>query len=305
VRDLAHAEPWLESRERSIARRGKGTRSSAVMYKPAPGRRVRTDDQLVQKSSADWLGSGPGTARRSAIMLVSAGLTLLAAIAQTLLDGGRARASAALTRANVPHATDGSQPGHSVDARFGAGLVTERHGCQRVVSPSVYVNPLAAASVIPERVDQGVDYAGSGTLIAVGSGRVSYVGTSNTGWPGAFIEYRLVDGPNRGCYVYYAEGVTPAPGLRVGVVVSAGERIATIIPHYPTGIELGWSAGAGTKTYAAKMGEWTADDDADSVPSAAGRSFSALIASLGGPPGKVEGDGKPPRSQRMGQALNG
>ena len=31
------------------------------------------------------------------------------------------------------------------------------------------------------------------------------------------------------------------------------------------------------------------DDDADSVPSPAGENFSALIAQLGGPPGRVEG----------------
>jgi len=29
--------------------------------------------------------------------------------------------------------------------------------------------------------------------------------------------------------------------------------------------------------------------DAGSVPTASGKSFSALVASLGGPPGKIEG----------------
>ena len=57
-----------------------------------------------------------------------------------------------------------------------------------------YVNPLAGAQVTPERIDQGVDYSGSGPLGAIGDGKVTYVGTSGTGWPGAFVEYQLTDG---------------------------------------------------------------------------------------------------------------
>ena len=113
--------------------------------------------------------------------------------------------------------------------------------------------------------------------------------TSGSGWPGAFIEYQLLDGADAGCYVYYAEGVIPADGLHVGQTVSAGQPLATIIPRYPNGIELGWGAGTATKAYAKVAGQWNATDDQDNVASAAGRSFSALIAALGGPPGKVEG----------------
>lgn len=155
--------------------------------------------------------------------------------------------------------------------------------------PRTYVNPLVRARVKPERIDQGVDYAGSGTLVAVGAARVVYVGTSNTGWPGAFIEYELLGGADAGCYVYYAEGVTPAPGLRVGESVAAGQPMATIIPHYPSGMEMGWAAGRGTKAYAALGGNWTASDDQDNVASFAGKRFSALISSLGAPRGRVEG----------------
>jgi hypothetical protein len=143
--------------------------------------------------------------------------------------------------------------------------------------------------VKPERIDQGVDYAGSGTLLAIGNARITYVGTDSTGWPGAFIEYQLLDGVDRGCYVFYAEGVTPVAGLRPGDTVRAGQPLATIIPMYPTGIEVGWGGGKGTTTYAAKMREWTATDDANSLPTDAGKIFSAEIGALGGPPGKVEG----------------
>ena len=161
--------------------------------------------------------------------------------------------------------------------------------CQPPSGPSDYVNPLAGARVKPERIDQGVDYAGSGTLAAIGGATITYVATTATGWPGSFIEYRLLDGPDAGCYVYYAEGVRPAAGVRVGETVAAGQPIASIIPRWPTGIELGWGAGISTATYAAETHQWSATSDQNSVASAAGKSFSALIASLGGPPGKVEG----------------
>jgi hypothetical protein len=157
------------------------------------------------------------------------------------------------------------------------------------VSASGYKNPLARAHVTPERIDQGVDYAGSGKLVAIGAGKVTRIVRSGSGWPGTFIEYRLLDGADSGCSVYYAEGVDPVAGLRTGTTVSAGQAIATIIPGFPTGIEIGWGAGAGTTTYAARKGQWSAARDADDIPTAAGRSFSALIAALGGAPGKVEG----------------
>jgi hypothetical protein len=144
---------------------------------------------------------------------------------------------------------------------------------------SGYVNPLAHARVTPERIDQGVDYAGTGTLTAIGRARIIYAATTGTGWPGAFIEYRLLNGPEAGRYVYYAEGVRPASGISVGRIVRAGQPVAYLIPGWSTAIEIGWGAGIGTETYAAEHGQRT-------YPTPAGENFSALIASLGGPPGR-------------------
>jgi hypothetical protein len=148
-----------------------------------------------------------------------------------------------------------------------------------------YVNPLASARVTPERIDQGVDYSGSGTLGAIGDGKITYVGTSGTGWPGAFVEYRLTAGADAGRYVYYAESVTPAAGLHVGQTVRAGQPIASI----NGGIEIGWGSGVGTQPLAQALGQWSGGDDSSNSASPAGKSFSALIAQLGGPPGKVKG----------------
>ncbi|MFL5822277.1 MAG: hypothetical protein ACJ764_02420 [Solirubrobacteraceae bacterium] len=172
---------------------------------------------------------------------------------------------------------------HSATAVHHAASDTPKH---TAASPAGgYVNPLAHASLTPERVDQGVDYSGSGTLTALGAGTVTYVATSGTGWPGAFIEYRLSSGPDAGRYVYYAEEISPASGLHVGQNVSPGQAIATV----SGGIEIGWGAGIGTETYARSIGEWSSSMDSSDAPTAAGKSFSALIASLGGPPGIVRG----------------
>ena len=148
-----------------------------------------------------------------------------------------------------------------------------------------YVNPLAGASVTPERIDQGVDYSGSGTLGAIGDGKVTYADTSATGWPGAFVEYRLTSGSYAGRYVYYAESITPAARLHVGQTVQAGQPIASI----NGGIEVGWGSGVGTQPLAQADGQWSSGADRSNYASADGKDFSALIARLGGPPGKSEG----------------
>jgi hypothetical protein len=213
---------------------------------------------------------------------------LLAAILASNLAGGRSHVAATAVRADASGSAVGASASPSppaAPASAGAGPVS----CPLAVSPKGYVNPLAGAVVKPERIDQGVDYAGSGTLAAIGSAQITYVATTDTGWPGAYIEYRLLDGADAGCYVFYAEGVVPIDGLHVGQMIAAGQPIATIIPKYPTGIEIGWASGIATKAYAKVAGQWSATDDQDNVATAAGKDFSALIAALGGPPGKVEG----------------
>lgn len=242
-------DPWRDSLERSRARRGKPTRSST---------RIRGAKAI-------------------------AALALAAAILAVALSAGGPDTSPTAATADVQRAA--TAPPTATPRPRPAGW----RGCPLAVAPAGYVNPLAGAIVKPERIDQGVDYAGVGKLAAIGAGRITYLATSNTGWPGAFIEYQLLGGADAGCYVYYAEGVTPADGLRVGDTIGAGQPIATIIPVYPTGIEIGWGAGVHTKAYAKVSGQWTTTADEDNIASVAGKSFSSLIAALGGPPGKIEG----------------
>ena len=230
-------------------------------------------------------------------MVAIAAVTFAVAFQVSILSsadaGGGAHPSVIAAGVSAPEhpAYAGLEPAALLSRWLRSSAVGEgpTHGCRPTSGVSDYVNPLAHARVTPERIDQGVDYAGSGELTAIGPATITHVATGGTGWPGAFIEYRLLDGPDAGCYVYYAEGVAPAAALRVGERVTAGQGVATIIPSWATGIEIGWGAGNNTSTYAERTHQWSAASDQGDVPSAAGKTFSALIASLGGPRGKVEG----------------
>ncbi len=319
VRDLGRAEPWQDSLERSLARRGgRSTRTPTERTTRAhahPGEHARADRRTprtrpparagrhtsdVHQSDAHAPRPRPraraarhrAEIRRRRLTAAGSGggvLTLmLLAIVLPSAFADRVSRSASHSVHRAAYRTGARTAGAAIDGMLPASN-PQPPACHPTATATGYANPLAHAKVRGERVDQGVDYAGTGSLSAVGAGRVTYVGTSGTGWPGAYLQYRLLDGPNAGCYVYYAEGVTPLPSVQVGDTVTPGETLATIIPGWPTGVEVGWGSGDSTKTYAAKDGGWTAQQDADSHASAAGKSFSALIAALGGPPGKIEG----------------
>ncbi len=289
TRDLGRVDPWQESFERSLARRGRSA-SSVRQARPAPRRPARRRPTPRRA----------GVRRRRLLVLVATASLALGVVVAKLTDHPQQRADQlALAHANVDgfRAPEGSSYSGSGPGLGGAAIerAEKKIECRPVAPPASaiaytgYVNPLAGAHLTPERIDQGVDYAGTGSLTAIGAAKVTRVATVGTGWPGAFIAYMLLVGPDRGCTVYYAEGVRPVAGLHVGETVAAGRPIATLIPGWSTGIEIGWGAGIENKTYATLKGQWDADDDADSIPTPSGKSFSALISALGGPPGKVEG----------------
>lgn len=150
---------------------------------------------------------------------------------------------------------------------------------------AAYANPLEHANVTPERIDQGVDYAGTGWLGAIAEGEVTTVRTNDAGWEGgSFIEYRITQrGQLNGAYVYYAEGVEP--NVSKGDKLAAGDKVATLIPGFHSGIEIGFGAGNGGQSYYAYH-DGRYDEKSATRP---GIAFSNLIASLHGPPGKIEG----------------
>ena len=150
-------------------------------------------------------------------------------------------------------------------------------------SSSGYVNPIGAG-LVHERVDQGVDFTGSGSLYALGSGTV--VNVYNSGWPGGvFLGIRL----DAGQYVYYAEDITPAVG--VGQRVTAGQYIGRANGG-GSGIELGWAAPPGDGESAAHAAGQYA------YPTSEGESFDALLASLGTTGGSQVRAGSGPVAQQ-------
>ncbi len=149
-------------------------------------------------------------------------------------------------------------------------------------SSSGYANPFRdVAGLSPERIDQGVDYAGFGPVYAIGNGVV--LNTVGSGWPGGtFIAYQLSDGPARGLVVYVAEDVEPS--VQVGATVTSGTVLGRMYAG-PTGIETGWANGSRLPdTMARSYGQFDGGNS-----SAFGYNFSRLLQSLGAPGGILNG----------------
>jgi hypothetical protein len=138
-----------------------------------------------------------------------------------------------------------------------------------------YVNPFAHAQITPSRIDQGVDYSGTGPIDALGPGRVVLVSTGDTGWGNGdgWISYQLTTGAYTGDYVYVAEGITPT--VHEGEIVSAGWPIGEFNGH---SIEIGFALGQDDLALAHTVYHEGAD-------TAAGRTMNELLTSLGSPGG--------------------
>ena len=147
-----------------------------------------------------------------------------------------------------------------------------------MTTPTGWVNPIGAG-LKTARIDMGVDYTGTGSLYAMGSGTIQNV--TNSGWPGGkFISLKL---DATGQTMYYAENIIPH--VSVGQKVRAGDLIGTAVGTYPF-IEVGWADTTGRgNTMAAVSGQASTSGDPGAKSTAYGVSMSNLIASLGGPPG--------------------
>jgi hypothetical protein len=148
-----------------------------------------------------------------------------------------------------------------------------------------YMNPMrAVTSLLPQEVDQGVDYCAAGPIYALGDGTV--VSTYDNQWPsGVFISYRLSSGPAKGHYVYVAEDVTPT--------VSIGEHVtpATIVGVVHdalTCVETGWADPPSYPEHAAAHDEFNGANS-----TAYGLNFNTLLLALGSRPGLPQPDGPP------------
>jgi hypothetical protein len=116
---------------------------------------------------------------------------------------------------------------------WASGASPKRTPAATAAATPVYVNPLReVAGLQASRIDMGVDYSGSGPILALGSAKIvlatdrlagpeSCWGRTCVPAPGDMIVYRLLDGPFAGKYVYVVEHITitvscsdPAAGRR-------------------------------------------------------------------------------------------
>ena len=153
---------------------------------------------------------------------------------------------------------------------------------------AVYKNPLRdITGLIPERIDQGVDFGGTGPIYALGNAVITNATATNYGWPGGgWITYQLTDGPGKGLMVFVAEDVRPT--------VSAGDHVTaeTVIAKMydgGAGIETGWAMASGF-TAESQLAEAGGISGAGPFPTSVGLNFEELLQALGVPAANNRGD---------------
>ncbi|HVA10756.1 MAG TPA: hypothetical protein VNG32_01145, partial [Candidatus Dormibacteraeota bacterium] len=156
------------------------------------------------------------------------------------------------------------------------------------------VDPLSKISgLTAERVDQGVDYSGSGPILAIGSGTV--MSTTNSGWPGGtFIVIKLDAFPGK--YAYVAENCQSIK-VQVAQHVNAGDELCTLQNASPN-LEIGWADGNSIGN-AMAHDVWSGNDSTSNY-TAFGENFSQLLQKLGAPAGTIQ-----PGATKLGSLPSG
>jgi murein DD-endopeptidase MepM/ murein hydrolase activator NlpD len=133
-----------------------------------------------------------------------------------------------------------------------------------------YVSPFLSAST--GRIDQGVDFTGTGPIAAVGDAEI--LATGAPGWPeGGGVLYKLLSGQRAGQIIFVYEGVQAT--VHAGQHVSAGDQIATFVPG--GSIEMGFADAAGVPLSHAEYSE--------GVETVWGREMASFLSSIGGASG--------------------
>jgi hypothetical protein len=143
-----------------------------------------------------------------------------------------------------------------------------------------YCNPYRdLTSLVPERIDQGVDYGGAGPIYAMGPGTIDvYKNRTDTGWPGGtFVSYKLTIGPASGKEIYLAENIDLDPSLQSGSFVFNGTALGTLVDASPDS-ESGW--GVAGEGITAEYGCYT-----EGCMTPLGVNFNALLVCLQVPSG--------------------
>jgi|GEM_PF-3408807 len=153
-----------------------------------------------------------------------------------------------------------------------------------------YKNPLRdVKGLVRERIDEGVDYAGTGPVYAIGTGTViaAYKGNSPYwgGYGGYDVTYTLSNGPAQGKNVYFAENCKPEANINVGTPVTSSTVICTMY-NGGSGVETGWAYSPGyPKDFPLAYPYYTKAGNPDGSVMAYGLNFSQFMKSIGAPPG--------------------
>jgi hypothetical protein len=169
-------------------------------------------------------------------------------------------------------------------------------------TPGTYQNPFRdVTGLVPERIDEGVDFNGTGPVYAIGGATIEAVFTpKNPGiwWNkdgGNAVIYKLNDGPAAGKLVYVAEDCTPS--VTQGETVTSDDTPSNVICNMddgPDGIETGWALPGRPQTDEPIAGPDYYPKVPDGTAMAYGRNFSAFLQSIPTTPGGVLADSTNP-----------
>jgi murein DD-endopeptidase MepM/ murein hydrolase activator NlpD len=133
-----------------------------------------------------------------------------------------------------------------------------------------YVSPFLSATT--GRIDQGVDFTGTGPIAAVGDAEI--LATGAPGWPeGGGVLYKLTSGQRAGQVIFVYEGI--AATVHAGQHVSAGDQIGVFVPG--GSIEMGFADAAGVPLSHA---EYSEGDETQW-----GKEMASFLTSIGGASG--------------------
>jgi hypothetical protein len=156
---------------------------------------------------------------------------------------------------------------------------------------SEYVSPFLSAAT--RRIDQGVDFTGTGPIAAVGDAEILKTGAP--GWPeGGGVLYKLLSGVRAGQVIFVYEGVEAT--VHAGQHVSAGDQIGVFVPG--GSIEMGFADEAGVPI---SHGEYVEGKETQG-----GKEMAAFLDSIGGASGLTPslGELSPEKWDRLTRRLN-
>jgi len=284
TRSQTAAEPSRPGRDQATTEPGRPGRGQATTEPARPGRGQATTEPARGPRGQGSRESGePGrklTAAESGLWHRLIRIAACGVVGATLVAIACPATAHWLARApNLGWVAQADALGLQLAAPLGAAQQPE------IVSSAVapgYLNPLRdIPNLVLERIDQGVDFAGTGPVYALGDGVVTSATGDSGGWPGGgWITYQLSDGPDAGLMVYVAEDITPS--VQVGEHVTSSTVVGNMFDG-SDGIETGWAqpTGVTAESQAAAAGGIGAFGP---FPTKVGLDFDELLQSLGVPP---------------------